>query len=331
MNRRFQILFVATALAICRPTVAVELYDQQIRLLNDDGSPMAEIPVRASAVVGWKPGRDFGEDVTENVDFVTDKNGVGSVRITSANGIVNFTIAQSPTIYGMRWKTKASRQPTTPIVIYGKAPANPVPMFIRKIGPGFPYWDLVLPSREAPCSFDLLKGDWLPPYGKGETADLIFRWIQRGTFRNLSEPFDATLNIAFTGQASGIVPATSKEPGPTTMPLPRYAPSEGYLSSIDLRMWRESGKPVQTNFPNLDDKNSGYFFRFRTIVDASGKVVTARYGKFVGGIEFRPLEKGRTPLSFWYFVGGTENDRNMENRLDDNLFGDSDSAGRRRR
>lgn len=115
------------------------------------------------------------------------------------------------------------------------------------------------------------------------------------------------------------------------MPLPRYAPIDGYRELIDLRIWRTPLGPFQSNIPDRDDRNSGYFFRIRTVIDDKGAIISARYGKIVGAISFYPLEGGRTPLTFCYFISGTDNDRNMEHQIDTNLFDDSDSAGRQRR
>ena len=74
----------------------------------------------------------------------------------------------------------------------------------------------------------------------------------------------------------------------------------------------------------------GYFFRIRSQVNEAGQVKAAQYGKLVGGIAFRPRPDGQVSLSFQSYLNPAENDRNMENKLDVNLFPAADSLGRRK-
>ena len=108
--------------------------------------------------------------------------------------------------------------------------------------------------------------------------------------------------------------------GETEMPLPRFAPPDSYQPGILLRMWRAESGGTKTNFYWATERRIGYFFRIRSQVNEAGQVKAAQYGKLVGGIAFRPRPDGQVSLSFQYYLNPAENDRNMENKLDSNLF-----------
>ena len=65
-------------------------------------------------------------------------------------------------------------QPWNPVVTaVVRRIVNPIPMYAKR-------FDRKIPVENSALGFDLTKGDWTPPYGAGQQADLVFsfsRWI----------------------------------------------------------------------------------------------------------------------------------------------------------
>jgi hypothetical protein len=60
--------------------------------------------------------------------------------------------------------------------------ANPIPMYARNVGGSM--MGEIIPDTNEPAGFDLMIGDWVKPYGNGETPDFIIRInvVITGTF-----------------------------------------------------------------------------------------------------------------------------------------------------
>src|SRR5204863_9024831 len=67
--------------------------------------------------------------------------------------------------------------------------------------------------------------------------------------------------------------------------------------------------PATPTIATYDPQKHGYFFRIRTSVHASGKIVSANYGKIYGDF-----------MDFTYYLNPTPNDRNIEFDPKRNLF-----------
>ena len=68
-------------------------------------------------------------------------------------------------------------------------------------------------------------------------------------------------------------------------------------------------------------------FRIRTVLDDMGNIVSARYGKIYGPIEYG--ESDTNPggkVRFTYYLNPTPNDRNVEFDPERNLFTDLKSS-----
>ena len=300
-------------------------------LLNDNERPASGIDVHVSSKVGWEPNRNFGRDLFDQKVVRSDEQGKVRVRISRGDGDISFEIAESASVYGQRWSKSVTELTSEFKPIYMKKREKPISMYIRDLGPSFPYWNCSLPSIDTPCEFDLLQGDWLPPFGDGKIGDISFRAVVRIPKTERNGKHDVSLELHFLGNSNGIIPARSLEPGPTSMPLPRISPETGYKDTIAFRTWTDSRGAVKSDFGDADDRTRGFFFRIRSVIGPNGELSSSRYGKIIGTISFRVMEDEKIPLKFWYFVSDLENDRNMEHRKDSNRFLDSDSAGRRLR
>ena len=98
-----------------------------------------------------------------------------------------------------------------------------------------------------------------------------------------------------------------KDSAPCSLLRNDCEPEEGYQ-----REWIQT-RNARPNSPgkwSRDEKRS-YFIRVRTMVDDTGKIVTANYGKLYGDF-----------LSFTYYLNPNMNSRNMEFDPRQNLFGE---------
>jgi hypothetical protein len=182
---------------------------------------------------------------------------------------------------------------------------NPVPMYVRN------RWFSV-PMLGQEIGFDLMKADWVIPYGQGVTPDFIVR-----TEREINgEEIDATLTITFSNKHDGIQ-VIKEDHGIFDLGswyrLPRTAPEDGYQSEFTGRRYRGPKGYVRG-----DDTNN-FIFRVRTEVDENGRIIKALYGKIRGDIEFAPLEDHAGSFRMHYYIN-PDGTRNLEFDPERNLF-----------
>jgi hypothetical protein len=198
-------------------------------------------------------------------------------------------------------------QPWNPIFdVTLKKIVNPIPMYAKRLETKFPVeaWAV---------GFDLAESDWVIPYGHGKVSDMVFE-INRA-IRGARE-FDAALKLTFFNKGDGIyaVPIESQNMA-SELRLPHEASQSGYAAE---RIWQFGSNETKSN---EDRQKQSYFYRVRTVLDSSGHVVTALYGKIHGDIKFYVGTKAPKPgLGFTYYLNPTPNDRNVEFDPKRNLF-----------
>ena len=178
-----------------------------------------------------------------------------------------------------------------------KKVGKPIAMYARRL-------NTHVPALDKPVGFDLMAGDWIAPYGKGVSTDVLFS----GHFdKHADGESDFTLTVSFPKAGDGIqefaLPDAEKGSG---LRSPHEAPANGYQSQWIQTDNRKPGKPIETN----RDPNRNYFFRVRTALDVNGNVVSAHYGKIYGDF-----------MQFTYYLNPTPNDRNIEFDPKQNLLG----------
>lgn len=183
---------------------------------------------------------------------------------------------------------------------------HPVPLVANLVGSG-----KAGPAGVAPggrLAYDLLRGDWLPPAGRGETADVEF---VRGSPGGAS-PVRGDVALRFPGEGNGIVEIAAPD---YAVPRIRTAPEEGYGAERTFA-WLPDGDG-QSVRPEHEGRN--FCFRIRTRRDAEGRLVGGFYGKIYGGVAFldaagaepgahESLAKPR----MGYFLNPAPLDRNLE-------------------
>jgi len=266
---------------------------------------------------GGKPNRVTGQTDTNGICILDGRGNGGSVGISamkdsyypSGGYCIDFTNLTGGVV--KKWEPW---NPTVEITL--KKKVNPIPMYAKWVR------DAMIPADGQPVGFDLMKGDWTQPQGRGENADIFFR-LDRQPEREVmrywgKQPrpqklFDITLYVSFPNEGDGIrsvfIPLLA---GGSSLHLPAVAPEKDYITNIVKRIYQTENQPSHSDV--REDQN--YFFRIRTKKDDKGNIVSAFYGKIYG--DFSGFDYGK--LTFRYYLNPTPNDRNMEFDPKRNLF-----------
>ena len=289
----------------------------KITVVDDEGTPIEECEVKTSTYTRFQPGQGFGKEIWEGPRSVTDDEGEVSFEYDSQNGAIRYS-AITPSGY---YATEAQEYQFEPVKddlwqpenhslrIVLKRIVNPIPMYARRAGHNFGT-PLTIPALDEPVGYDLVESDWVTPFGKGTTSDLIFSLNSRYVS---PEDFDATLTVAFSNAGDGIQEYTAHPHKGSQLRLPHHAPKDGYLPQI---IRTRSSNPKDTAETRVRETQN-YIFRVRTILDSQGKVVSTHYGKIHGDFNFWANQKMRMA----HYINPTPNDTNLEFDPKQNLLG----------
>ena len=235
----------------------------------------------------------------------------------------------SEAAWGNRYRTKdlfGNWQPDNLVAtIKLQRVEHPIPLFVKQIELSDPWKSLF--KKDGPngiLKFDLMKGDWLPPYGNGVCADLMIestktvtgavrdfnfqtrKWDEVPFFdftQRITIPSNDCLAVAHVDITSGIKIRSGTDLGQNT----EIVRQMGLRKRIDKR-----GKWRYNRYRDYD-KNRCYTFRIRSKYDEKGKLTEAYYGKIYGDFEFDYNEElGLTEVRFLYYLNPTSLDRNLE-------------------
>ncbi|MBN2368331.1 hypothetical protein JXC34_04895 [Candidatus Woesearchaeota archaeon] len=198
--------------------------------------------------------------------------------------------------------------PTVEVIL--KKIKNPVPMYAKNL-------ETKIPEIGKPIGFDLIKADWVEPYGEGEVSDFVFKGTREG---NKWENFEIELELTFSNPCDGIQEYIVKENDDSyflsRLKLPHEAPEEGYKKSWVKKL---GNTPEKGRF-NLGKKEyQNYIFRVRTDTDDNGNIKKALYGKIHGDIQTGGCSSPKLFLNFTYYLN-PDGTRNLEFDLKRNLF-----------
>ena len=208
---------------------------------------------------------------------------------------------------------------------------RPIPLWVKKVD--YRVDDLGKNSLANRClQYDMIKGDWLPPYGKGVCADLeISSKLQiTGTKRKFLYATKKVEDIEFYELVQ-----TISLPNPDdiwSMQITnslsgiriRCATDEGSRSCMERKIgMREGLSPSgdwQCEYFSDYNRNCCFVFRIRTKYNEKGEIVSAYYGKIYGDFEFEgTLKEGLKGINFLYYLNTTPLDRNLEWDMKNNL------------
>ena len=279
-----------------------------VRVIDEDGNPIGGANVWLGFEERTHPGKDVAvRGLTDGEGLFTGQGGCSGVIGSEIRkegyylGWVHLDPFRERDSILNRW------QPWDPVVTTIMRPiVNPVAMYAKRV------W-IELPMTDKPCGYDLIRGDWVAPYGTGEISDLIFRLDRRYVDRR---DYDMSIEVRFSNENDGIQEAELPVIGRTShYKWPREAPVDGYEP---LLISKSSWKPEENFRASANDKQM-YFFRVRTKL-REGELSTGLYGKIRGGLLLSPLKTKTVKVLLSYYLNPSPLDRNMEWDKEKNLL-----------
>ena len=200
-----------------------------------------------------------------------------------------------------------------------------------------------LQGTNAVMRFDMMRGDWLPPYGHGERSDLEIASEIRitGKERRYRHSTRSMGDVVFYDLVQTVCPADAADclseshPSPSSGIMIRTGNDSGVggraVRLIGKRKRIERTGNWECEYTKDYDPDRCYTFRIRTRRDGDGNLVEAYHGKIYGDFMFSgDLERGVTEIRFLYYLNPTPLDRNLEWDMRNNLCPDPGSLGERR-
>ena len=310
----------------------------------EEGFPISNATVRAnfSEDIGW---RAWTESPRPYVAIeTTDKQGQCALKGKTNCGRVACWVSKPPknyyggNVWGRRYKEKSILgvwQPDNLVVTLRlQRVEHPIPLWVKKADlrnfeNGIGGFD----GTNSIVRFDFLKGDWLPPYGKGEVADVEFKstlkikgkaWFSFG-----QRKYDW---VYFYNLGTELVCLNKDDGFSVFAPEPCFgikirnaevAPKTRRLDLINIgrnQKFHKNGEDwdCQNYKDNYSERNIS--FRIRSKYDEKGNLKEAYYGKIYGDFEIEGDEKkGVTRISFLYYLNPASLDRNLEWDMKNNL------------
>jgi len=284
-----------------------------IKVVDENGKPISG----AEVGLGFEQGYKNGEPIMFTIIGISDSNGTFVAKARTSNyisyGAVKNGYYRYSYVHRFKTNNKKRWQPWNPEVkVVLRKIENPVPMYARRA-------ELEMPVLNKEIGFDLLEYDWIPPYGKGEYTDILFK----ATRKWKSEwEFDGSLAIRFPGAFNGIQLVKEGRSFGSKFKLPRFAPEEGYKNQIQKHIIASPGRGFDYDY--AEDNN--YIFRIRS-ESKDGKLVRAMYGKLQGDFSFGLKGSTTASIGFKYFLN-PDYTRNLEFDPKQNLFSNLNSTER---
>jgi len=211
---------------------------------------------------------------------------------------------------------------------------HPVALFVKQfnVGGSDSVGSDLFAKGDGRLQLDMVKGEWLPPIGNGEHADVVFARLPHedlgmGTnFNGLTATsYRDLMSVLFFGDGNGLVEVPCSDSAGLMI---RTAPEDGYRN--EYLCWK--GRMSDLKYASHFDKRRNFAFRIRTRRDENGKITSAYYGKIYGDINFKKLfgvdvEAVAAP-SFLYYLNPTPLDRNLEWDMKNNLCPKPGKVGR---
>lgn len=276
-------------------------------VVDEEGRPLEGV----DAGVGFENNTGWGTDVTPKDKFT---DGGGKATFTGqCNGHIAYGAEKKsyyPSYYDYDFKDLGPLgwEPWNPVLkIVMRKIKNPVPMYVRDTK----FSKMLVPVVGKNVGFDLVRFDWIPPYGSGQYADIV---IHVDRYFNDVNNFEEKLSVTFSNENDGIQVVKENFSNGSSFKLPRFAPEGKYLPKLVTIKGRQNGKYYE-NFSLRDN----YIFRVRSEIN-NGEITYAMYGKIHGPLLVTGLMKKNPKIIINYYLN-PDTTRNLEHDPSKNLFG----------
>lgn len=294
---RLKITVIFFLLILCAICCAAGLFyptaEITLRVTDTNGVPIQDADVSVVFAVPKGTGLGLGVNTTV-VKGKTNKEGLFTASGTTTEGVTSSVIKEGYYRGGggrvpFTEKSLGRLQPWNPTIeVVLKKKKNPTQMLAKNTS----YIDV--PVLDKPVGYDLEKGDWVTPYGQGNTVDFVFIFSTRVTS---GKDWDCSLVLTFSNKLDGILEYYPNENDRSEYKWPYEAPETGYKQELKRNDLFTPDGHYQTDY----DKEKGYIFRIRTQTNNLGEIVDARYGKIKGDIELSRSGK----IRFTYYFNPT--------------------------
>jgi hypothetical protein len=290
-----------------------DMFDINVIVVDDNGVPVEN----SNAYIGFDKNTSSGTKMSA-IKGKTDSGGKFNAS-GSGNGHIAYGAKKDGyynSHYTYDFAFYENKKINYPIkkdfVILLRKIENPVPMYVRDTRMS----KIVIPESGKDIGFDLIKFDWVVPYGTGNQSDFIFHLERLPVVSRKN--YEATLTITFVNKNDGIQKYKEDLKYGSQFKMPRYAPEVGYESKLVLYESFGVDKPTKYNFNfRADDLN--YIFRVRS-QEKEGKIERAMYGKILKYISFTAMDSKTAEIYLRYYIN-PDHTRNLEFNPKRNLFG----------
>jgi hypothetical protein len=291
------LIVLTTGSALAQTNTPRYEWKATLRAVDESGNPVRGAKAQIGYYVNSQP---------VNAEGITDTNGMFTASHSALASMVEVSCQAEKPGYYTTWvrrdlgpkydptqwifsQTLVLKKIGKPIAMYAKY-VNSEPAAFKKTGQ-----PPVTVNKT--IGYDLTVGDWITPYGKGLTTDIIFT----EEFNKKSAlDYDFKFIISFPNTGDGIqeftVPDAEKASG---LRSPHEALNDGYQSQLIRENFHRPDHTGKTDY----DANRNFFFRVRTVLDNKGNIVSTHYGKIYGD----PLM-----MNFRYYLNPTPNSTNIE-------------------
>lgn len=277
-----------------------------IRVVDEIGKP----------IEGAKVGIGFnynsgGRTLDRNVNGLTSSEGHFEGN-SSCNGNIGFTVTKDG-YYATLGSYDFEKLGT-----FGWEPHNPeLTVILREIGNRIPMYarntdrsEIEIPETNKDIGFDLIKFDWVAPYGIGTHSDFIFQLRKNISSTN---EYSFELDLKFSKETDGLLSIEEELQYGSNFKLPREAPLIGYQNKFMFYAKKSQNIPSRSR-----RENQNYIFRVRSSVDEDGNV-QGMYGKILGDFDIGTKLEGTAYIKFKYYLN-PDGTRNLEYDPRKNLF-----------
>ena len=253
------------------------------------------VPDAEISVIYDAPRNSDGATVGGKISGLTDTNGLfsashhdGTLRLLFRVRKAGYYQTSVPYEIALLGQPVEPAKLTVTETLVLKKIGQPIPMYAKHIHGGrF--------TTNQPVGYDLVAGDWVAPYGKGQTATILFTKHYKEISKN---DYDSKIVISFPNRGDGIQEFIANENSPgSEFRSPHNAPIDGYQPQILRDRSEHRGRPGNFDY----DQSRNYFIRVQTILDEQGNVKSALYGKVYGDF-----------MDFIYYLNPEPNSRNVE-------------------
>jgi hypothetical protein len=307
MKLRIAILTSIILIATYTFSVHANLLDKyhiKIKVIDDNGASVEDANVYISFEKNTSSGtKMYAIKAVTGLDGKFEATGSGNGHISY--GATKDGYYQSHYTYDFPGQKDNSLEKREFQILLRKI-ENPVPMYARRIRKEIPF-------VKKEIGFDLIKSDWVVPFGQGQKADFSAYLESDETGVN---DFEYNVRISFNGKFNGIYEYSENTRVGSMYKLPRYAPLNGYKSSLNV-FWRGLKRGSKISW----DGNKHHILRVRS-EEENGKLIKAMYGKIFSDIKLRSNRKtgGLPSIEFIYYLN-PDYTRNLEFDPKRNLFG----------